>query len=52
MRIAKYIGIAVVLLLLIAIAIPFFIDANQFRPRLEAALSESLGRRVKMGKLR
>ena len=51
MRIAKYIGIAVVLLLLIAIAIPFFIDANQFRPRLEAALSESLGRRVKMGKL-
>ncbi len=51
MRIAKYVGLAIVLLLVIVIAIPFFIDANQFRPRLETALSDSLGRPVKVGKL-
>jgi len=51
MRILKYAGIAVVLLVLIVVALPFFIDANQFRPRLEAALSEALGRPVKVGNL-
>ena len=51
MRVVKYVGIAVVILLLIVIAIPFFIDANQFRPRLEAALTDALGRPVKVGNL-
>ena len=51
MRVLKYVGIALVVLLLIIVAIPFFIDANQFRPRLEAALSDSLGRPVKVGNL-
>ena len=51
MRILKYAGIAIVLLLLAVIAIPFLIDANQFRPRLESALSASLGRPVKVGNL-
>ncbi len=51
MRVVKYIGIAIVLLVLIAVAIPFFIDANAFRPRLEGALTEALGRPVRVGNL-
>lgn len=51
MRILKYVGIAIVLLVVIAVAIPFFIDANQFRPRLETALSQALGRPVRVGNL-
>lgn len=51
MRVVKYVGIAVVVLLLAVVAIPFFIDANQFRPRLEAALTDALGRPVKVGNL-
>src|SRR5579872_1293092 len=51
MRVVKYVGIAVVFLLLAVVAIPFFIDANQFRPRLEAALTDALGRPVKVGNL-
>lgn len=51
MRVLKYVGIVVVVLLLIVVALPFFIDANAFRPRLEAALSSALGREVKVGNL-
>lgn len=42
----------VVVLLLVALAVPFLIDANQFRPRLEAELSNALGREVKLGDLK
>jgi AsmA protein len=42
----------VVVLLAGALAVPFFIDANQFRPRLEAELSKALGREVKLGDLK
>src|SRR5690242_14374726 len=52
MRILKYVGIVVVVLLLVIVAIPFFIDANAFRPRLEGALSNALGREVKVGNLK
>jgi AsmA protein len=34
------------------VAIPFFIDANTFRPILETRLSAGLGRPVKLGRLR
>ena len=51
MRVVKYVGIALAVLILIAVAIPFFIDANTFRPRLEAALTDALGRQVKVGNL-
>jgi len=51
MRVLKYVGIAVIVLLLIVVALPFFIDANAFRPRLEAELSSALGREVKVGNL-
>src|SRR6202023_793480 len=48
----RWLGIAVALLILIALALPFLIDANQFRPRLEAALTQALGREVKLGDLK
>jgi AsmA protein len=48
----RWIAIVVALLLLIALILPFLIDANQFRPRLEAALTQALAREVKLGDLK
>jgi hypothetical protein len=43
------IGIVVAVILLVLIITPFFINADQFRPQIEAALSEKLGRKVQLG---
>ena len=51
MKALKIIGIAVAVLLLIVIALPFLINVNTFRPRLESSLTEALGREVKVGNL-
>jgi AsmA protein len=51
-RILAGIGILIVLLLAVALALPFLIDVNQFRPRLEAELTKALGREVKLGDLK
>ena len=51
MKALKIIGIVVVVLLLIAIALPFLINVNSFRPKLESELTEALGREVKVGNL-
>ncbi len=50
-RILKILAIIVGVLIVIAIAIPFFIDANTFRPTLETDLTTALGRPVKVGNL-
>lgn len=50
-RALKIVGIIVAVLIVIAIAIPFFIDANSFRPKIESDLSATLGRPVKVGNL-
>jgi AsmA protein len=50
-RALKIIAILIGLLIVIAIAIPFFIDANTFRPTLESDLTTALGRQVKVGNL-
>ena len=47
----KVLGIIVALLIIAVIVIPFFIDANMFRPKLESELTDALGRRVKVGNL-
>ncbi len=52
MKALRWIGIVVALLLVIVLAIPFLINVNQFRPRLEAALTQALGREVKLGDLK
>jgi AsmA protein len=45
-------GIAVAVLLVLLIALPFLIDVNSFRPKIESALSSALGRQVTVGNLR
>src|SRR5579859_4582357 len=50
-RILKILAIIIGILILIVIALPFFIDANTFRPKLEAELTDALGRQVKVGNL-
>src|SRR5579864_936519 len=47
----KIFAIVIAVLIVIVIALPFFIDANLFRPRLESELSGALGRQVKVGNL-
>jgi AsmA protein len=47
----KIAAIVVGILIVILILVPFFIDANSFRPRLQSELSGALGREVKVGDL-
>src|SRR5579859_2850962 len=50
-RILKILAIIIGILILIVIALPFFIDANTFRPKLESELTDALGREVKVGNI-
>lgn len=50
-RFLKILGIIIGVLILIAIILPFVIDANTFRPKLESELTDLLGRQVKVGNL-
>jgi AsmA protein len=45
-------GIAIAIVVLAALALPFFVNANQFRPVLEQRLTTALGREVKIGDLK
>lgn len=44
-------GIIVAVLIVGAVALPFFVNADSFRPRIEAELQQTLGRKVTIGKL-
>ena len=44
-------GIAVGMLLLGVLVLPFLVDVNHFRPAIQSALTRSLGREVKIGDL-
>lgn len=48
-RILYAIGGAVGLLILVALAVPLVVDANRYKPRLEAAASDALGMDVRIG---
>lgn len=48
---ARYILIAVVLVVVLLIALPFFVNANAFRPTVQSKLSTALGREVAVGNL-
>ena len=50
-RTLRYILIAVGVLIVLAIAVPFFIPVNRFRPTIEEKASVALGRRVQVGDL-
>ena len=47
----KILAIIIAILVIIVIALPFVIDANTFRPKLESELTDALGRQVKVGNL-
>ena len=51
-RIVKIATAVVVLFSAAALALPFLVDANRFRPMLEEQLSQSLGRAVHLGYLK
>jgi AsmA protein len=50
-RALKIIGIVVVVIIVIIIALPFVINVNTFRPRIESELTNALGRKVTVGNL-
>jgi len=50
-RILKIVAIIVAVLIVLVIAIPFFIDANTFKPKLESELTDALGRQVTVGNI-
>lgn len=47
----KWIGIAIVALLLILVILPFLVPVSKFRPMIEQKASEALGRKVQLGDL-
>lgn len=51
MRILKWAGIALAILILIVVCLTFLINVDQFRPTLEADIGAALGREVKLGGL-
>ena len=51
MRWLRITGIAVAVLLVILLALPFLINVNSFRPKIESELTNVLGRRVALGEL-
>ncbi len=50
-RSLKIAGIVVAAILVILFALPMFINVDSFRPKIESALTEGLGRQVTLGKL-
>ncbi len=50
-NILKIIGIVIAVLIVIVIALPFFINVNNYRPQIESNLSSALGRPVTVGNL-
>src|ERR1700743_3551048 len=44
-------GAVVALVLLVAVCLPLFLNADSFRARIETTLTKSLGRQVSIGKL-
>jgi AsmA protein len=47
----KVLAIAAALLIVVAIALPFLVNVNSFRPEIESNLSSALGRPAKVGNL-
>src|SRR5436190_21902166 len=51
-RVIKWIAIIIAILIVVAVALPFLIDVNTFRPRIESELTNALGRNVTVGNLK
>jgi AsmA protein len=51
MKFAKIAGIVVVVIVLLLLIVPFFVNADSFRPLLQSNAQQALGRNVQIGKL-
>lgn len=51
MKILKWIGVVIVILIVIVLILPFVINVNTFRPRIESELTNALGRKVTVGNM-
>ncbi len=51
-RALKWIAIVLAAILVIALALPFLINVNTFRPQIESQLTDALGRKVTLGNLK
>jgi AsmA protein len=51
-KILKWIAIVIAVLIVIALALPFLINVNSFRPQIESNLTDALGRKVTVGNLK
>ena len=52
MKAWKIVAIIVAVLIVVVVALPFVIDVNAFRPKIESELTTALGRQVKIGNLK
>ena len=50
-RILKWIAIIVAIIIVLILVLPFVINVNDFRPRIESELTNALGRKVTVGNL-
>jgi len=50
-RALKIIGIVVAIVIVILLVLPFVVNVNSFRPRIESELTSALGRKVTLGNL-
>ena len=51
-RVLKWIAVLIAVVIVVVLALPFLIDVNMFRPRIESELSSALGRKVTVGNLK
>ena len=51
-KIIYIVGGLIVLLLLVAVLLPFIVDANKFKPQIESAAESALGRKLAIGNIR
>lgn len=50
-RALKIVGIVIAVIIVIILILPFIVNVNNFRPRIEAELTNALGRKVTVGNL-
>lgn len=50
-RVLRTVGIAIAVLLVVALVVPFFVNANSFLPVIQKQLTAALGRKVTLGNL-
>ena len=50
-RALRIVGIVVAMLVVILVALPFMVNVNSFRPKIESEMSSALGRPVTLGDL-